>query len=238
MARPGFNRADWDQLKLEEAMLLSFIGKLKRPDPSLEEFQQHFDWYRDIICVFEEWEPSELARRRSLLDDWTGVRKQLDVLNEKTHVLDDPIWSADTDERPLRLQLNSDRVRVELGFLSDHCIDVLVSLTEQVPDPLVQQSSLETHHLPVGDTTPPNRAQVEALAKVLENARADGKKLAVHCLAGIGRTSTMLMAAHLVQGGSLEHVASQLTVRNPRYTFAGGQWAFLQELAADIASSG
>ena len=47
-----------------------------------------------------------------------------------------------------------------------------------------------------------------------------------HCLAGIGRTTTMLMAAYLVQGYALQDLAAWVRVRNPHYLFHGSQMTF------------
>jgi protein-tyrosine phosphatase len=55
-----------------------------------------------------------------------------------------------------------------------------------------------------------------------------------HCLAGIGRTTTMLIAAYLVHGYSLQELTAWIRVCNPHFTFRGSQMDFLKELAEDI----
>jgi protein-tyrosine phosphatase len=75
---------------------------------------------------------------------------------------------------------------------------------------------------------------VYAFTETLLTALGAGKTVVTHCLAGIGRTTTMLLAAYLVQGHSLQDLAAWIRVRNPHYLFHGSQVTFLQELAADI----
>jgi protein-tyrosine phosphatase len=88
--------------------------------------------------------------------------------------------------------------------------------------------------VPVEDTTPPSRDQVYTFAETLFTALAADKTVVTHCLAGIGRTTTMLIAAYLVHGYALQDLTAWIRVRNPHFAFRGSQMAFLQELAEDI----
>lgn len=89
----------------------------------------------------------------------------------------------------------------DLGELRGHGIGALLTLTE---NPLAA-GALERHgllglHLPVDDFHAPTTGQMlEALA-FIDEARAVGIAVAVHCLAGQGRTGTVL-AAYLIRGG-------------------------------------
>lgn len=89
----------------------------------------------------------------------------------------------------------------ELAELRGQGVGALLTLTET---PLAA-GALERHglrglHLPVDDFHAPTTGQMlEALA-FIDEARADGEAVAVHCLAGMGRTGTVL-AAYLIRGG-------------------------------------
>ena len=51
---------------------------------------------------------------------------------------------------------------------------------------------------------------------------------------GIGRTSTMLMAGHLVRGETLPDLRRELATTNPDYQFRGKQTAFLKAFAEEF----
>jgi hypothetical protein len=61
-------------------------------------------------------------------------------------------------------------------------------------------------HLPVDDLTPPDPAQLDAALDFIDERRARGERVAVHCLVGQGRTGTVL-AAYLIRGGLPAEVA-------------------------------
>jgi protein-tyrosine phosphatase len=58
-----------------------------------------------------------------------------------------------------------------------------------------------------------------------------GENVAVHCLAGLGRTTTMLIAAYLVQGYALRDLTTWIRRQNPHFLFLGSQATFVYELA-------
>jgi len=88
----------------------------------------------------------------------------------------------------------------------DEGVDIVVSLVEAPEMPglmeaerdLCDEIGLEFIWFPVRDkTTPPSVDAVSALAKRLSRALLDGRSVAIHCRAGIGR-STLLAACVLV----------------------------------------
>lgn len=83
--------------------------------------------------------------------------------------------------------------------LRDEGISALVSLTRRPPffDPPVGLAIL---HIPVLDMTPPTQAQLLQAVEFLRSVVAAGGRAAVHCVAGYGRTGTVL-ASYLVAGG-------------------------------------
>ena len=89
----------------------------------------------------------------------------------------------------------------DLGWLKAQGIGAVLSLTET---PLVE-GALERHglaglHLPVDDLRAPTPAQLQDALAFIDRQRALGRRVAVHCLVGQGRTGTVL-AAYLIRGG-------------------------------------
>ena len=88
-----------------------------------------------------------------------------------------------------------------LAFLGEQGIGTLVSLTRKPFDEVIVNGyGLDYHHLPVPDFSPPTQQQVDAFVRIVDEARSSGEGVAVHCIAGMGRTGTML-ACYLVSQG-------------------------------------
>ncbi len=81
-------------------------------------------------------------------------------------------------------------------------ITMLVNLHER-PDPpdILAQLQAQTIHLPVPDSHAPTEAQLDAGVAAISEALQQGKRVAVHCGAGLGRSGTVI-AAYLVSQGA------------------------------------
>jgi atypical dual specificity phosphatase len=88
-----------------------------------------------------------------------------------------------------------------LRELAEHGVTVLINLHERPhPAGVLGRYGLSEIHLPVPDFTPPTPAQLQAGVAAIETAISDGRRVAVHCGGGLGRTGTLL-ACYLVKRG-------------------------------------
>ncbi len=89
-----------------------------------------------------------------------------------------------------------------LATLAAGGVTVLVNLHEQAHEPAsLLRHGLTEVHLPVRDFTPPSPGQLDAGVAAIEEGLAEGKRVAVHCAGGLGRTGTLL-ACYLVSRGA------------------------------------
>jgi protein-tyrosine phosphatase len=234
MGRPGFNRCHWFDLSLEEGLLLSWLGKQHESAPALADLWRHLDAYGPKVATFYTLSPQAVHARLTRLHDRAALLALTERLNAKTGIFDDITWVEAPHGPALQLQPNKQQRQHEVTFLQEQRVSVLVSLLEQPLDHPELGEVFELHHLPVEDVTPPRRDQVYAFAATLHTALAAGKTVVTHCLAGIGRTTTMLIAAYLVYGYTLQEMTDWVRGRNPHFVFRGSQVTFLQELAADL----
>ncbi|MFQ6124067.1 MAG: dual specificity protein phosphatase 23 [Candidatus Heimdallarchaeota archaeon] len=97
-----------------------------------------------------------------------------------------------------KLAGSSKPTKRDLPWLKRHGIQAIVSLTEVPLDPhLVRFSGFEFQHIPIIDFTAPSQAQIDEYVAFVDKMLTLDKPVLTHCLAGLGRTGTML-ACYLV----------------------------------------
>ena len=100
----------------------------------------------------------------------------------------------------------------DLGWLRDRGIGAVLSLTETaLTDGALARYGLAGLHLPVEDMRAPAPEQFGRALAFIDQQRALGRRVVVHCLVGQGRTGTIL-AAYLIRGG-LDAAAAVAAVR-------------------------
>ena len=103
--------------------------------------------------------------------------------------------------RPGRHAAAEEEIASDLAALRGHGIGALLSLTETpLPTAALEGAGIATLHLPVPDFHPPSPEQLALALRFIDEHRACGEAVAVHCLAGQGRTGSVL-AAWLIRGG-------------------------------------
>jgi hypothetical protein len=222
-ARPGFGRLPWAELDAVEAALLSWIGSRPGHEAALDGLADFLDMYLERRRAHAVENSPELRATVEALTEPDELRRGLDRLAERTGVRG--------HLRGGSVDIEAERLDEEAELLRQSGIEVLVSLMEREPDDALAAAGWEVHHFALDDMLPPRREQVEALAGLLADCSSRGKAVAVHCLAGIGRTTTMLAGTELLQGRSLEDVSLAMAAANPSFRQVGPQWEFLRTLA-------
>jgi atypical dual specificity phosphatase len=104
----------------------------------------------------------------------------------------------------------------QLAWLRAQGVDILITLTEDpLPRTWVDSAGLMGVHVPVPDMDIPSVEQIEKVLSVIDKAKASGMGVAVHCLAGKGRTGTVLAAYFVHQGLSAKEAIRRVRELRP-----------------------
>lgn len=236
MGRPGFNQCHWFDLTFEEGMLFSWLGKQPQTTAPLDSFWRYVEGFGPRVAPFYGLSTTEVRQHLARLSEPAALLAVLYSMNAKASIFHEVEWLSADQHTSLRFTPNVQRLHQELEILKQHQISVIISLIEEPLNHHLLNGSFEVYHFPVEDVTPPSHEQVYAFASILHTALDAGKNVVTHCLAGVGRTTTLLVAAHLVQGYSWPELARWVQARNPHFQFKGRQVTFLHELATDVAS--
>lgn len=127
-------------------------------------------------------------------------------------------------------------IEYDLDLLGAAGITHLITLTEEdLPQDLLRIHSLSNTHLPIFDREAPSTGQMQMLLVRMQRLLQAGEVLAVHCLAGLGRTG-LVLAAWLVRDGGLSAPAAIERLRriDPAYVQTDAQEAFLHQFEDDL----
>lgn len=129
--------------------------------------------------------------------------------------------------------------------LEDLCakgIRAILTLTElpitnqrEITPELLAKSDVMVLHFPIIDQHPPEIERVAHALEFIDQMRAEGRPVYLHCAAGIGRTGTMLHAYYISQGFSLDQAKEKVKTHKLTSQFlmlSDTQRAFLEQLAS------
>lgn len=103
-----------------------------------------------------------------------------------------------------------------LEELKSRGIGAIVSLDESgLPLYLIADHDLHHLHLPVPDFGVPSLEQARQFVEFVNKELETGRKVAVHCGAGYGRTGTMLACYLVSQGIAADQAIAQVRSRRP-----------------------
>ena len=114
-------------------------------------------------------------------------------------------------------------------------IDGKPKLTEvDIDQEALLRHGLRNLHLPIRDREPPTVPQIRMLIARMNSMLKKDEVLAVHCLAGLGRTGTIL-ASWLIQDGLTASAAlERIRKIEPGYVQSVEQEVFLHAVEADL----
>lgn len=114
-------------------------------------------------------------------------------------------------------------------------VTTLITLTERdLPQPALQAAGLRNLHLPIYDRESPTVAQIQMLLRRMEMLLEKDQVLAVHCLAGLGRTGTVLAAWLIREGLTATEALRRVRLINADYVQSSEQESFLTQYEETI----
>ena len=107
-------------------------------------------------------------------------------------------------------------IEEDIAFLKRKDIDLLVSLTTDVPGTAqLAEQDIESLHIPVHDFQAPTMQQILEFVENTSSVLANGGRVGVHCTAGMGRTGTMLATYLVYQGSTAEEAIATIRELRP-----------------------
>lgn len=133
-----------------------------------------------------------------------------------------------------RIPLNTS----EIKYLKEQGVDVLVRLVEThltgIPRSLLLENGVEEYNEPIIDFSAPSQEQFISILRFLSSCFVDGKRVAVACRQGRGRTGTILAAALIMNGLTAEEAIAEVRKRRSPSIEPGEQEDAIRVFASEL----
>lgn len=209
---------------------MGWLGQQTPGDAKLETFAQHLKNYAPRIFKFYNLNEVTGAAEVRRLEDSQHFVHVLLKLNQRTQFFK----NVSVSDQFVHFEVSTERLDYEIGLLKRKNISQIVSLTEHQHNKSYLEKDFKLHHIAIADLGAPDLNQVHELADIIKQAQKTDAKLVVHCLAGIGRTSTMLITAHMLLGNTFDEMKTLIAKQNPTFEIIGQQGEFINRVAAQF----
>ena len=126
-------------------------------------------------------------------------------------------------------------VESDLCAIASAGIELLVTLTEEPPAPAqLSAFGLQSRHFPIRDMGVPALGAAARLCSEMERRIESGQSVAVHCMAGLGRTGTILAAFLVWTGTDPQQAIAQIRRLSPGYIQTRQQEQFVHSFAEQV----
>ncbi len=125
----------------------------------------------------------------------------------------------------------------DIAYLKTHRVSAIVGLQAEHTDneKKLKQSGIEYLHLPIRDGHPPEQAQIQIMVDWVNNQVGAGRKVYMHCAAGVGRAPTMAMAYLVSIGFTSEEAYLQIKQKHRDTDPSPKQLAAVREYEASTS---
>lgn len=113
----------------------------------------------------------------------------------------------------------------DIEFLKNAGIDIIINLEEYERT----YDEFRVKHIPIGDFKAPKLSDIEEFVEFVHNNVLKGKRVLVHCFAGMGRTNTMLASYLIFLGTEPDRALELIRARRPYHAVNEEQIEALRE---------
>lgn len=229
MARPGFNGTHWQDLSFEEGLVHTWFARQGEYTGNVKHMMEHVLSYgQKVMPYYTGIDNSFLNQMLKSMEDENALTKRIEHVLQKTS----GVRNVKVKDGNISFEINQPRLEEEMDYLKNQNIHEIIALTENHHLTDVLSKKFKLHHLPIDDLNAPKVEQAQQMAEILSAAAQNKKGVAVHCMAGMGRTSTMIIAAQiLLEKGSQDELLTKLRTQNPRALLTPIQMEFIQEVS-------
>lgn len=127
------------------------------------------------------------------------------------------------------------RSAADLAALRAHGARALISLTREAPpSEWLAAAGLDGLHVPIVDFTAPTLDQIRTIIAAIDDYRAAGSPVVVHCAGGKGRTGTILACALIARGMAAPEALATVRAARPPSVETAEQEAVIAAYGAEM----